>query len=353
VATTAAAAQTGVAAVTAAGAVAELAPSASASTSATLATVAGAKAVASAAGEAVPGSEAPAAVSAAPPAPGVAIAAGTSAAGTAAGTTAGATVGASAAVLPGAGAVPATGPLAASSLAPAAGGGPGLAAPGSALASSALAPEAPTTSPNGGPPLLPPPKFNPYGYGEGDTFLYQVTDLATEQVSDSFMHAVERVAADGSLRGNGDLLQLDPQGRLQSVQRPDGTQARFEPYQDLWQSAPKPGQTRAVSFKEYFQRADGSRGSIDWQGQSEVGKPQKVRTPGGEFEALPIETAGRFVETVEGAGSTNGRWRRTVWYSTQLGHPVAIDVHDIDLNGRVFRRQRIELMHAQRPSSTP
>ncbi len=230
---------------------------------------------------------------------------------------------------------------------------PALAAPATALAGSALAPDAPAQPASLAPPVLPPPKFNPYGYGEGDTFLYQVTDLATEQVSGSFMHTVEHVAADGSLRGNGDLLRLDPQGRLQSMQRPDGTQARFEPYQDLWQAAPQPGQTRPVRFTEHFQRPDGSRGRIDWQGQSEVGRAQTVRTPGGEFQALPIETAGRFVETVEGAGATNGRWRRTVWYAPQLGHPVAIDIHDIDLNGRAFRRQRIELTQAQRATRQP
>jgi hypothetical protein len=201
--------------------------------------------------------------------------------------------------------------------------------------------------------VLAPPKFNAFGYGEGDAFLYQVTDTATEQVTSTFMHAIEQVAADGSLLGNGALLQLDPQGRLRSVQRPDGTQARFEPYQDLWQARPKPGQKREVRFKEVFQRADGSRGVIDWVGSSEVGRPVKVRTPGGEFDALPIQTTGRFVETTEGGRPTRGRWQRTVWYAPSLGHPVAVDLKDIDLNGRVFRRERIELMNAQRQQRQP
>ncbi len=248
-------------------------------------------------------------------------------------------------------AVPATASVPPGTAAAAAPALPGTAA--TASAASSLVPEAPVEPATSGPPVLAPPKFNAYGYGEGDAFLYQVTDVATEQVTGTFMQAIEQVAPDGSLVGNGSLLQLDPQGRLQTIQRPDGTLARFEPYQDLWQARPQAGQTREVRFKELFQRPDGSRGVIEWQGSSEVGRAAKVRTPSGEYEALPIETAGRFVEAAEGGERTYGRWKRTVWYSPSLGHPVAIDLQDFDRYGRSFRSQRIELMNAQRTPRQP
>jgi len=43
-----------------------------------------------------------------------------------------------------------------------------------------------------------------------------------------------------------------------------------------------------------------------------------------------------------------------VWYSPQLGHPVAIELEDADHLRRLLRRERVELMHVQQaPRATP
>jgi hypothetical protein len=93
------------------------------------------------------------------------------------------------------------------------------------------------------------PRTNRYGYTEGDTFTYQVIDAWKEEVTGTFTTAIEEVLGDGKLLANGQSVEMDAQGRIKSQRRPDGTQSRFEPQQDLWWSNPKPGQSRDVSFK--------------------------------------------------------------------------------------------------------
>ncbi len=197
------------------------------------------------------------------------------------------------------------------------------------------------------------PRTNSYGYAEGDTFTYQVTDTWKGEVTGSYTTAIEEVLGDGKLLANGAQLQMDAQGRITKQHGLDGTVSTFEPSQDLWWSNPKRGESRDVLFKETFQRADASRGTTEWKGSTSVGRPRTIDTPAGPYEALPIESSGWYYEALDGGAKTSGKWTRTVWYSPKLGHPVAIDIQDADRVGKLLRRERVELMHAQTSRGTP
>jgi hypothetical protein len=145
---------------------------------------------------------------------------------------------------------------------------------------------------------------------------------------------------------NGQQMIMDAQGRLKKLANADGTVSKFEPSQDLWWSNPKRGESRDLRFTETIQRANGRSSEVDWKGSTSVGKAQKIDTPAGEFEVLPIESSGWAYEMVaDGLRST--KWSRTVWYSPKLGHPVAIDIQDADRLGKLLKRERVELLHAQ------
>jgi hypothetical protein len=195
-------------------------------------------------------------------------------------------------------------------------------------------------------PLYRPPS-NRFGHAEGDTYTYRLLDVWKDEARETFTTAIEEVLPDGGLLGNGRQLVLDPQGRARLVRRADGSQSEFEPYEALWWADPKRGEDRRVLFTETFRRAGGTRGATEFEGSSSVGRPRKVETPAGEFEALPIASDGWFTETLANGARSQGRWERTVWYAPKLGHPVAIDIRDWDRAGKLLRRERVELMHAQ------
>jgi len=197
------------------------------------------------------------------------------------------------------------------------------------------------------------PRTNNFGYAEGDTFTYQVRDTWKGEVTGSYTTAIEEVLGDGQLLANGAQVQMDAQGRITQLRGSDGSVSTFEPRQDLWWSNPQRGERREVLFKETFQRADASRGHTEWKGSTSVGRPRKIDTPAGPFEVLPIESSGWYYESLDGGGRTSGQWSRTVWYSTKLGHPVAIDIEDADRLGKLLRRERVELMHAQTSRGAP
>ena len=196
------------------------------------------------------------------------------------------------------------------------------------------------------------PKVNPFGYAEGDTFMYRVMDTWKNQHMGNTVQTVEEVLPNGSMVANGQQTVLDPQGRFMRVQNLDGSVSQFEPAQELWWSNPARGQSRDVLFKERFQRADNSRGQTEWKGSTSVGRPRTISTPGGDFEVLPIESSGWFYEQVGRGPLNSGQWSRTVWYSPKLGHPVAIDIEDANALGKLLRRERIELLQAHTARSS-
>lgn len=196
------------------------------------------------------------------------------------------------------------------------------------------------------------PKTNPFGYTEGDTFTYRVIDVWKDRVQGTLVHAIEEVMPDGELLGSDSRLQFDAQGRLKSFEGADGTRSEFQPAQELWWSTPKRGESRDVAFREFFARADATRGEIEWKGSMSVGRPRRLALPAGEFEVLPIEGSGWYYRRLAGGELDSGQWSRTVWYSTKLGHPVAIDIEDADRLGRLMKRERIELVHQQTARGT-
>ena len=204
-----------------------------------------------------------------------------------------------------------------------------------------------TRNPEGGERPVYTPRSNSYGYAEGDTFSYRVTDTWKGEVTGRYTTAIEEVLDNGQMLANSQQVALDAQGRLKSRRNIDGSLQRFEPHQDLWWSKPTPGQSRDVDFKEIFERADRTRGETQFKGSSSVGRLQKIETPAGAFEALPIETSGWYHETLANGTLSSGKFERTVWYSPQLGHPVAIDIKDVDRLGKLLKRERVELTHAQ------
>ena len=169
----------------------------------------------------------------------------------------------------------------------------------------------------------------------------------------SYTTAIEEVLGDGNLLANGHQMQMDPQGRLKSQRRPDGSVSQFEPAQELWWSNPKVGESRRVKFTENFRRPGGASGEIEFKGSSSVGRLRKIETPAGSFEAMPIETSGWYYETLKNGSLTSGQFSRTVWYSPKLKHPVAIDIEDADRLGKLLKRERVELLHAQQAHGAP
>ena len=197
------------------------------------------------------------------------------------------------------------------------------------------------------------PRSNSFGYAEGDTFTYQVLDTWKGEWVGEYTLAIDEVMGDGQLLANGHEVQMDAQGRLKSQRLPDGSASKFEPAQELWWSNPKAGESRRVSFTETFTRAGGGRGKTDFKGSSKVGSLRKIETPAGEFDALPIETSGWYYETLLNGALSSGQFSRTVWYAPSIGHPVAIDIQDADRVGKLLKRERIELTHAQQSRGTP
>lgn len=197
------------------------------------------------------------------------------------------------------------------------------------------------------------PRVNPFGYAEGDTFLYRVLDTWKGEELGSMVQSIDEVLDGGDLVGNGHQLTLDPQGRIKQVRHPDGSSSQFQPYQGLWWANAKRGESRRVEFTEMFQRADRSRGQIEWKGSLSVGRPRKIQLPAGEFEVLPIEGSGWFYETMRNGRQSSGQWSRTTWYAPKLGHPVAIDIEESNAVGKLQRRERIELTGAQTARSAP
>ncbi|MDP1649414.1 MAG: hypothetical protein Q8M01_14610, partial [Rubrivivax sp.] len=197
------------------------------------------------------------------------------------------------------------------------------------------------------------PRSNNYGYAEGDTYTYRVIDTWKDEVTGTYTTAIDEVLGDGQLLANGHALQMDAQGRVKSQRHADGGSSEFAPSQDLWWSNPKRGESRDLSFKETFQRADRVRGETEWTGSSSVGRARRIDTPAGEFEVLPIRSSGWYHERLANGTRSSGQWSRTVYYSLQLGHPVAIDIEDADRLGKLLRRGRVELMHAQTARGAP
>ena len=197
------------------------------------------------------------------------------------------------------------------------------------------------------------PRTNSFGYAEGDTYTYQVTDTWKGEVTGSYTTAIEEVLGDGQLLANGAQVQMDAQGRITMQRSADGSVSTFEPRQDLWWSNPQRGERRELLFKETFQRADAAKGHTEWKGAASVGRPRKIDTPAGPYEVLPIESSGWYYETLDGGAKSSGQWSRTVWYSPKLGHPVAIEIEDADRVGKLLRRTRVELLHAQTSRGAP
>ena len=254
-------------------------------------------------------------------------------------------------------------PTAAAALAPPANASPTLAS--AAGASSAPAPTTPALpqaerratdgrtapAPGGGERPVFQARSNSFGYAEGDTISYQVTDTRKDELLLSYTLVIDEVNADGHLVANGGLVQLDPQGRLKSQRYANGAQNDFDPAQEFWWARPQTGENRSTGFKEAYVRADKSRGQIEWRGTSQVGSLRHMETPAGDFEVLPIKTTGQGIDTPAGGKPTRLQFTRTVWYAPKLGLPVVIEIEDNDSAGRPLRRERVELTHAQQSRS--
>jgi hypothetical protein len=197
------------------------------------------------------------------------------------------------------------------------------------------------------------PRTNSFGYAEGDTFTYQVIDIWRGEVVGQTTTAVEEVLGNGHLLANGQQVAMDPQGRLTKVSRDDGSGSQFQPCQDLWWSNPRRGESRSVKFVETFQRAGGARGTTEWKGSTSAGSLRTVKLPAGEFLVMPMESSGWWYETLANGARSSGQWSRTVWYAPALGHPVAIDLQDADRLGKLLKRERVELLHAQSARNVP
>ena len=198
------------------------------------------------------------------------------------------------------------------------------------------------------------PRSNSFGYAEGDIYTYQVIDTWKGEISRRYTTAIEEVRDDGQLLANDHQVQLDAEGRLVRQTYDDGRVSLFEPPQALWWAHPQRGESRDLRFTETIAGRDGRKlGEIEWKGSASVGRARKIELPAGEIEALPIDSSGWQYDYRSDGTRVDTKWSRTVWYSIRLGHPVAIDIEDTDHLGRLLRRERIELLHAQAVRATP
>jgi hypothetical protein len=190
-------------------------------------------------------------------------------------------------------------------------------------------------------------RANSFGHAEGDVLSYERVDTRKDEVLASYVIAIEQIDDAGTLRANGGLWQLDPEGRPVRVKAEDGAETRFEPAEAWWWARPRAGEARTVQFTESYQRADKAQGRIAWRGQAQVGTPRVLEVQAGEFEVLPIRVIGQGTDTPEGKPARQLTFTRVVYFAPKLGVPVAIDIEDNDAGGRPLKRERIELTHAQ------
>jgi uncharacterized caspase-like protein len=224
---------------------------------------------------------------------------------------------------------------------------PGPAAP----AAPPAPPAAPAAAPSA-PPGLPP--LNPYGYAAGDSFTYRRIDEWKGEVVGRVVQVIRQLMPDGEMQADGSQGEqaLDAQGRTRSRSGPEG-RSEFQPVEEFWWSKPQRGQSRDVEFKEFFQRPD-ARGERRWSGEVEVGRRTQIQTPAGRFDVLPMEGEGWYHEILQpGNVRRSVMWERTVWYSPELGHPVAIDIVERDASSRLLRKERLELLQAQTSRTVP
>ena len=195
------------------------------------------------------------------------------------------------------------------------------------------------------------PRRNAFGHAEGDTLSFRVIDrLKSDEGEErgTEVVAIEAITAAGGLSANGAALLLDAQGRITRQPRRDGGTSTFSPALDIWWAAPARGQVRQLAFAEAIEGpGGGTRSSADWAGSAEVGAPRLLELPAGSFEVLPITSSGTVSEALPGGARVQRKWSRTAWYAPKLGQPVAIDSEDFDAGGKLLRRERIELVHAQ------
>ncbi len=202
-------------------------------------------------------------------------------------------------------------------------------------------------NPEGGERPVFTPRRNAYGHAEGDTTTWQLTDTWKGEVAGQYTTAIEQVLDDGRMLANGQQVQMDAQGRVTRHLNGDGGVSQFEPAQALWWARPAVGERRIVKYLETFNRADGVSGQTEWKGRARVGRPQKITTPAGDFEVLPVESSGWWYESLADGTRRSGQWNRTAYYAPKLGHPVAIEIEDVNGMGQLMKRERIDLLHAQ------
>lgn len=196
--------------------------------------------------------------------------------------------------------------------------------------------------------------MNPYGYAAGDSFTYRRVDQWKGESVGLVMQVIDALQTAGELSGRegDDTVTFDAQGRVRSRSGPGGS-ATFTPAESFWWSGPKVGESRDIAFDEEFESRDG-RGKRRWEGEVEVGRPTRLTTSAGTFDVLPMEGEGWVREwRMPQRTRRDVQWERTVWYSPELGHPVAIDIVERDAANRLLRKERLELVHLQTSRSVP
>lgn len=224
----------------------------------------------------------------------------------------------------------------------------------SAAPAAAPAPAPPTAPAPTAPSAVGLPPLNPFGYAAGDSFTYRRIDQWKGEVVGRVVQVIRQLMPDGEMQAEGSQGEqaLDAQGRTRSRSGPEG-RSEFQPVEEFWWSKPQRGQSRDVEFKEFFQRSDG-RGERRWSGEVEVGRRTQIETPAGRFDVLPMEGEGWYHEILQpGNLRRSVMWARTVWYSLELGHPVAIDIVERDASSRLLRKERLELLQAQTSRTVP
>jgi uncharacterized caspase-like protein len=187
---------------------------------------------------------------------------------------------------------------------------------------------------------------NKYGYAVGDTRSYQLQDTMNKASPLGFFtHRISNVLPNGDLEINGNsdhILTAWGSDRAVPKTRTDG-----RTYTDthMWflPATMKIGQSENFKFNTTEDHPDGSKKLREWSGEIKVLSREKIRVPGGEFNAYKI-TRNTFMvgrtENRTGQWTCSQKW--TFWYAQEARHWVAYET-ELICPGAPPRGRRVEL----------
>ncbi|NDY92958.1 caspase family protein [Ideonella livida] len=195
--------------------------------------------------------------------------------------------------------------------------------------------------------VAPPPALNPFGYGVGDRWQYQVREGWTQRQLGEYEIVVTAVQPDGSLQGQ-DKAELHRQGHLRALGAIPGRPAqRYSPYRPIWHELAQTVPNQRLRYSLTEGEADQAiLYAVD--AELRVAGQESVQVPAGTFMAYRVDLR-EWVTASRGHERWQEYWLTTHWYSPEVGAPVASEYSRRDQAGNTFKwRQREDLVQYRR-----